>query len=296
MDEIQTINLSDYTQIGEGGNGKTYVSPAAPGEILKVNHARLSTWEAVKREYDVSRAVAELGIEVPAMYRIVRVDDPANASPKQTTYATVSQRIEGKRSLSRICHDEPQRTEEMARLLCRKGKELFATECNTAFFPSRREQALLAVERATFVSRRSRERLRAFVRGIADDSHCLHGDFQTGNLIQAGEKYYWIDLDRFGHGDPMFDIGHLFLICHVYAHMSGAGPFPPYPRAVPPPLGRLRQGIHRAGRPRGLRRPGRPLRRPRRRPPHRLPAVHPPREALLRHARPPPDETILLTQ
>ena len=219
MDEIQTINLSDYTQIGEGGNGKTYVSPAAPGEILKVNHARLSTWEAVKREYDVSRAVAELGIEVPAMYRIVRVDDPANASPKQTTYATVSQRIEGKRSLSRICHDEPQRTEEMARLLCRKGKELFATECNTAFFPSRREQALLAVERATFVSRRSRERLRAFVRGIADDSHCLHGDFQTGNLIQAGEKYYWIDLDRFGHGDPMFDIGHLFLICHVYAPM-----------------------------------------------------------------------------
>ena len=210
MDEIQNINLDEYTQIGEGGNGKTYVSSAAPGEILKVNHARLSTWEAVKREYDVSRAVAELGIAVPAMYRIVRVGD---------AYATISQRIEGKRSLSRICHDEPQRTEEMARLLCRKGKELFATECNTAFFPSRREQALLAVERATFVSRRKRERLRAFVQSIADDSHCLHGDFQTGNLIQAGERHYWIDLDRFAHGDPMFDIGHLFLICHVYAPM-----------------------------------------------------------------------------
>jgi hypothetical protein len=105
--ELDKVNLNDYTQIGEGGNGKTYVTSAAPDEILKVNNARLSTWEAVKHEYDVSKAVASLGIPVPAMYRIVQVGD---------AYATISQRIKGKKSLSRICHDEPERTEEMARL------------------------------------------------------------------------------------------------------------------------------------------------------------------------------------
>ncbi len=210
-EEIQCINLDDYTQIGEGGNGKTYVNPAAPGEILKVNSARMSTWEAVKREYDISRAVADLGIVVPATYRIVRVGK---------AYATISQRIEGKRSLSRICHDEPQRTEEMARLLCSKGWELFATQCNTQLFPSRRDQALLAIKQSSFVSRKNRERLRTFVESIAEDSHCLHGDFQPGNIIQTGDDNYWIDLDRFGHGDPMFDIGHLFLICHIYAPMK----------------------------------------------------------------------------
>ena len=49
MSEIQLdkVNLDDYKQIGEGGNGKTYVNPAVPGEILKVNNARISTWEAV---------------------------------------------------------------------------------------------------------------------------------------------------------------------------------------------------------------------------------------------------------
>ena len=211
MNELERINLDDYTQIGEGGNGKTYVNPAASGEILKVNHARLSTWEAVKREYDVSRAVADLGIPVPAMYRIVHVGK---------AFAIISQRIEGKRSLSRICHDEPQRTEEMARLLCCKGKELFATECNTQFFPSRRAQALQGIEQASFVSRKNRQRLRTFVESIAEDSHCVHGDFQPGNIIQAGDNLYWIDLDRFAHGDPMFDIGHLFLICHTYAPMK----------------------------------------------------------------------------
>ena len=211
MNTYKTIDLNDYTQIGEGGNGKTYVTSADSDEILKVNNARLSTLEAVKHEYDVSKAVASLGISVPAMYRIVQVGD---------AYATISQRIKDKKSLSRICHDEPERTEEMARLLCCKGKELFATPCNTEFVPSRKAQALQAIEMATFVSRKNRERLRTFVESIPENSHCVHGDFQPGNIIQTGADYYWIDLDRFAYGDPMFDIGHLFLICHIYAPMK----------------------------------------------------------------------------
>ena len=245
MSEIQIVNLDDYKQIGEGGNGKTYVNPAVPGEILKVNNARISTWEAVKREYDISRAVADLGIAVPATYRIVQVGK---------AFATISQRIEGKRSLSRICHDEPQRTEEMARLLCGKGKELFATECNTQFFPSRRDQALQAIEQSSFVSHKNRERLRTFAESIAEDNHCLHGDFQPGNIIQTGANNYWIDLDRFGHGDPMFDIGHLFLICHIYA-----------------PMKQVQDIFHMT------------LRRPRRRSPHHLPEAQLCREAFFRH-------------
>lgn len=211
MDTYKHIDLTEYVQTGEGGNGKTYVTSVDSDEILKVNNARLSTWEVVKHEYDVSKAVASLRIPVPAMYRIVQVGD---------AYGTISQRIKDKKSLSRICHDEPERTEEMARLLCHKGKELFAKPCDTEFFPSRKAQALLAVERATFVSRRNREKMRAFIETIPENTHCVHGDFQTGNLIQAGADYYWIDLDRFGYGDPMFDIGHLFLICHIYAPMK----------------------------------------------------------------------------
>ena len=205
------INLADWRQVGEGGNGKTYVNPAAPGEILKVNNARLSTLEAVKHEFDISRAVARLGISVPDVYRIVLVGD---------AYGTVSQLIKGKKSLSRICQENPGRTEEMARLLCQKGKELFATPCNTEFFPNRKQQALLAIEKATYVSKRNKKTIRAFIETIPESTGCSHGDFQTGNLIQAGEQLYWIDLDRFAYGDPMFDIGHLFLICHLYATMK----------------------------------------------------------------------------
>ena len=205
------INLADWQQVGEGGNGKTYVNPAAPDLILKVNNERLSTFEAVKHEYDVSKAVESLGLSTPKMYDMVRVGD---------AYGTISQLIKDKKSLSRICHDEPERTEEMARLLAQKGKELFATPCKTDFFPSRKEQVLWAIDHATFVSRKNRALIRAFAESIPENGHCIHGDFQTGNIIQAGDKYYWIDLDRFAHGDPMFDIGHLFQICKIYAPMK----------------------------------------------------------------------------
>ena len=205
------INLADWQQVGEGGNGKTYVNPAAPDLILKVNNERLSTFEAVKHEYDVSKAVESLGLSTPKMYDLVRVGD---------AYGTISQLIKDKKSLSRICHDEPERTEEMARVLAQKGKELFATPCKTDFFPSRKEQVLWAIDHATLVSRKNRALIRAFAESIPENGHCIHGDFQTGNIIQAGDKYYWIDLDRFAHGDPMFDIGHLFQICKIYAPMK----------------------------------------------------------------------------
>ena len=211
MSEYRIIDLEGWQMVGEGGNGKVYVNPAEPDVILKVNTARLSTFEAVKHEYDVSKAVENMGLPVPKVYEIVRVGD---------AYATLSQRINEKISLSRICHDAPERTEEMARLLCRKGKELFETPCNAEVFPSRKEQVLKSIDKATFVSRKNRPLIRAFAETIPESKGCVHGDFQTGNIIQAGDSYYWIDLDRFAYGDPMFDIGHLYQICLIYSPMK----------------------------------------------------------------------------
>lgn len=211
MDTYKSIDLGEWTKVGEGGNGCVYENPATPDVILKVNNARLSTFEAVKHEYEVSRAVEGLGLQIPKMYEMVRVGD---------AYATLSQRIKNKKSLSRICHDEPDRTEEMAQVLCENGKNLFSTPCNTDFFPSRKAQVMSAIDKATFVSRKNREIIRAFAETIPENNHCVHGDFQTGNIILADGLYYWIDLDRFAHGDPMFDVGHLFQICKIYAPMK----------------------------------------------------------------------------
>lgn len=221
--EIREIDLAQWQQVGEGGNGKTYVArpQTAPqcgdpdganaGVILKISNSRLSTLEAVRKEFDVSRAVHALGLATPEMREIVRVGN---------AYGTISELIKPKRSLGRICCDNPERTEEMATLLCTRGKELFATPCDTGFFPSRKAQLLQALGRVQFVGRKTLSTLEAFAQRIPDATTCLHGDFQMGNLILSGERHYWIDLDRFGYGDPMFDVGHLYMLCNVYSSMK----------------------------------------------------------------------------
>ena len=77
-----------------------------------------------------------------------------------------------------------------------------------------------ALDKVQFVSRKNRRILKDFARTIQDIKTCSHGDFNMGNLVLSGDKPIWIDLDRFGYGDPMFDIGHLYQICNVYAPMK----------------------------------------------------------------------------
>lgn len=211
MSEYKDIDLSGWTQVGQGGNGTTYENPTEPHVILKVDRKQINTLEFVKHEFDVSKAVESLGLPTPKMREMVRVGD---------LYATISERIKDKKSLSRICHDEPERIEEMAQLMCRNGKILFNTQCNTDFFPSRKGQLIRALDKVQFISRRNRQILKDFAQTIQDIKTCSHGDFNMGNLVLSGDKPVWIDLDRFGYGDPMFDIGHLYQICNVYAPMK----------------------------------------------------------------------------
>lgn len=213
MEKYGNIDLSAWKKVGEGGNGSTYENPSRPEVLLKLNIPGQNDLETVKREFDLSASVAGLGVSTPRMFEIVRVGD---------AYAILQERIPDKKSIFRICHDQPERIEEMAQLFCSQGKALFATPCDTSAFPSRKQTALEGLARSPWLGKKACGVLRSFIEAVPESQGCVHGDFQPGNMIVSGDKRYWIDLGRFAWGDPMFDIGHLYLSCVVYASQKQA--------------------------------------------------------------------------
>ena len=205
----QDIDISTWTQVGEGGIGNTYANAENPDILLKVNNPDMNGEDKVRREFETAQHVLALGLPTPRMYNMVRVGD---------LFGMTFECIKDKRSLSRICADDESRISEAASLLAAEGKKLHATACDTDFFPNRKAVNLTAIDAATFVNDEDKAKMRAFAKTLPDETACVHGDFQPGNMIVSGEgKPYWIDLGWFSYGTPMFDLGHLYLLCQVYS-------------------------------------------------------------------------------
>lgn len=205
-----TVNLQDWTQVGEGGNGAVYINSKEPGVLLKVTSSHLTdgSEQTVTKEFNTSRAVFELGLPTPEMLEIVKVGE---------NFGFKCQSIEGKKSISRLCADNPDSIDSLASQMASLAKTLHATKATgKEWIPSMKNLMLEAATATTMLGKKPKERLIAFVESLPDGETLLHGDFQMGNLIMAEGKPYWIDLGRAVHGVPQFDLGHMYLFCNIF--------------------------------------------------------------------------------
>lgn len=200
--KYRQIDLSAWIQVGEGYNGQAFISEACPGKLLKLVHGVLASAEKVEQEFYASQAAFEAGLPTPRVFEIVR---------KGEDHGYISERIEGKKSFSRLCADNPERIPEYAALMARYGHELHALPMSVSrYVPSLKSVLREAVEFAPFVTPAQRNRLASLVEEMADTATVVHGDFQPGNLILAQDKPYWIDLGWLSVGDPVIDLAHLY--------------------------------------------------------------------------------------
>lgn len=211
------IDLSAWTQVGEGGNGTTYTSEKEPGIILKVSHLEDGTLEAVSKEFYTSQAVYELGIPTPKVFEMVRVGDE---------YGIKSELIGKKQSVGRFCGTHPDQIARIATRMAELGKQIHRTNVpENEYIPSMKTLMLAALADTKMLSGKKLKEVTAFVEGLEDAPTLLHGDFSLGNLIfeiqdlpgAEDGKPYWIDLGRATHGIPMFDLGHLYLFCNIFS-------------------------------------------------------------------------------
>lgn len=211
---MEKIDLNGYILTGEGANGVSYVSKTDPDEMIKLYSASFQV-DSIYGEYENARNLYSIGVQTP---------EPGTIVTDGERVGIRFRRIRGKRSYSRMLADEPARTDEFAREMARECKKLHCITPPEGMFPNVKEDYLRMLRADRSMTPVERGRMAEFIKSCPDGAAMLHGDMHFGNLIStlpAGaplsdpHEVYFIDLQCSTCGYPLFDLGMMYLICHV---------------------------------------------------------------------------------
>lgn len=211
------LRVGEYDEFGAGFLSKAYNSEDGDS-VMKVYGPRVPRW-LVAHEKTIARAVMMFGIPTPLVGSLY--EDAENT-------ALDFERIEGKRSFSRIISEEPERMREITEKFARMCRQLHSTECDTKVFPDRKIFYRRAVGSCTAITEEERQKALAFIDNIPAATTCLHGDMQLSNTITDGTVDMWIDLSDFSYGSPLMDMGMWYFLsklnpehlCQSIFHLS----------------------------------------------------------------------------
>ena len=203
--EPKRIDLNDYVRTGEGANGASYNHKTDPSIMLKMY---FRNFEAAALELDLAKKVYAMGIPTP---------EPGDLVTDGERLGIRFRRLEGKRSYSRACGDEPERAEEYGREFAQLCKKLHAIHVDTSQFECVKDRLYKMLEANPFFTPEQKEKIRTFIAAAPDDDRAIHGDLQFSNGIFTEKDGirtpYFIDLGDFCYGYPMFDVGMVYLCC-----------------------------------------------------------------------------------
>jgi len=202
--KAKPLDMTQYQEFGASFLSVAYNSKDGDS-MIKVYGANVPRWIAAQ-EKNVARAVMTFGINTPLVGTLYEAGERTGLD---------FERIEGKRSFSRIISEEPQRLEEMSRRFARMCKKLHETPCDTSLFNDRALFYRSTVNRCTEITEQERAKVLSFLDSVPAATTCLHGDMQVSNVITNEKEDLWIDLSDFGYGNPMLDMGMWYFLTNL---------------------------------------------------------------------------------
>ena len=199
------IDLNDYIRTGEGANGASYNHKTDPSIMMKMY---FRNFEAAAKELELAQKVYAAGIPTP---------EPGDLVTDGERLGIRFKRIANKKSYSRACGDEPERTEEFAREFAQLCKKLHAIHVDTTQYESVKDRLYKMLADNPFFTDEQKEKIHAFIAAAPETDTAIHGDLQFSNGIFTEENGvrtpYFIDLGDFCYGYNRFDLGMVYLCC-----------------------------------------------------------------------------------
>ncbi|MBO4768248.1 MAG: phosphotransferase [Bacteroidales bacterium] len=201
MTEPVKIDLKDYIPAGEGSNGESYNHREDPSVMLKLYFP--GKVEQPLKEMELARKVYDLGIPTPEPGDYVVTPDGR--------YGIRFRRIMDKVSYARAVGDNPEEVERYATEFAALCLALHSVQLDRTQFSNVKDNYYKLLAENPFFTLREKSLLEKFIADVPEKDTAIHGDLQFGNAIFAGDKRYFIDLGDFCYGNPLFDLGMVYL-------------------------------------------------------------------------------------
>ena len=201
----EQVNLEDWDQSGEGWNAITYYHKTDGSLLLKLN-SESSPAEAALTEFKLAKAAYNLGVRSPKPVRFV-------SDGKR--FGFISERLSGKKSFARILSEQPEMLEPLAKDMAEAARVLHSLPCDTDAFESIADRVRKEFNSCKWIRGRMRAILNSYGDGLRPMTTCLHGDMHPGNYLRTDKGDFWIDMGRFGYGDPDLDYASQYILAHL---------------------------------------------------------------------------------
>ena len=194
------INLDDYVESGDGYTAISYNH--WDGHTMIKLYKEFMPKDMPIHELLIANAVVEMGLKTPL---------PGRYITDGKRFGSEFQRITDKKSYARAISNEPQKLEYYATLFAKMARDLHSRTCDTKIFPAIDKTYIDIVGKSKDFSDEEKERIINFIKSVPKKHTCIHGDMHIGNVITNDRENWWIALSDFSYGNPLFDLGLLYL-------------------------------------------------------------------------------------
>ena len=201
---LRKLSVDGCEIVGKGGSGTVYRYD--PETVVKVYHDPGP--EKALEERETARRAFVFGLPTAISYEMVQVGD---------RYASVFEMLDAECLLD-IIRATPEKLEEHARDIVGLLKIIHEIEVPEGIFPVFKERMLHFIENLAVdagkpgdLTQENVEAMTAFVNSLPDSMQLMHGDFHPGNIMCRGDEKLLIDLERLSTGDPLFELGMLYI-------------------------------------------------------------------------------------
>ncbi len=198
-------DATDLEQSGDGYTGVTYWT--SNGDAMVKLYYNFVDIKEIEKEKRYATEALKLGIPTPLSGDLITIDGKVGI---------LFERINGKVSFARAMANDPTRIEELAKDFALLARKLHSTPCDKNVFMDVKEKYIPYVNEMKGLSEDEKAIVKGFIYSRRDTGTCLHGDFHFGNVILTNDnEKLFIDMGDFSYGDPLFDVGTLYLTCHM---------------------------------------------------------------------------------